>query len=215
MGFNEDLNINHFRYPNPYYWDPNINPNAVWAYSLANCTTLAYGRAKECGLTAPVTVIRNANYWHLVVNTAENWTLLDYYEGMQLEAGDILEWSNPFQHVAICETSGSNPITSNSYYTGDNGSLTAGRTPSVIGGNTLQALSNYFSNRYPFRFYHYTNLSGENRNVGGQPTYVLRYTGEKPEPPTPPTPTLLNRAIIYFSTINKKRRAKHVKVYTE
>lgn len=207
-----DNDINNYKYPNPYYWDSEINPNATWRLSLANCTTLAYGRVKANGYPAPVTVIRSAEYWHLVVNTAENWQLLDYYDGMYLKPSDIVEWNGGnFGHVAVVETEGTDPYVSNSYYTGDNGSVYAERTSAVIGGSSLQSLSNYFYNNYPYRFYHYNLLSDENGNVGSKPRYVIRYNGEEPVPPKPPTKLT---QILSLYALRERRRKRGTKLYT-
>lgn len=207
-----DNDINNYKYPNPYYWDVRVNPNATWRLSLANCTTLAYGRVKANGYPAPVTVIRNAEYWHLVVNTSENWQLLDYYDGMYLKPSDIVEWNGGnFGHVAVVETEGADPYVSNSYYTGDNGSVYAERTSAVIGGSSLQSLSNYFYNNYPYRFYHYNLLSDENDNVGSKPRYVIRYIGEEPVPPEPPTRLT---QILSIYALRERRRQRGTKLYT-
>ena len=211
MAWVPQSNRNHFIYGSgdfsKYYWNSSYNSNATFNLCLANCTTLCVGRALENGYPKPVTVIRNANLWHTVVNTSEGWTLLNYTSGMVLKAGDIVEWVNN-NHVATIEEDGTNPNQSSSWYTGDDGTGGSSRSASVIGGNTLQDVSNFMVNNYPYRFYHYTALSVENQQGGGNraPDYVLRYDGE--EPPTPPTPT--TSLIPFFKkkrfTIIKRRR---------
>lgn len=189
----------HFRYGagdwSKYYWNSSNNPNATFALCLANCTTLCYGRAIENGWSPPVTVIRNANLWHNYVNTPD-WEVLNYSEGMQLKAGDIVEWSA--NHVATIEEDGTDPYQSSSWYTGNDGTGSSNRTASVIGGSTLSAVDSFMNTNYPYRFYHYTKLSIENQQAGGgyAPRYVLRYTKDTPTPPTPTTsliPLLLRR----------------------
>lgn len=188
MSWTPQTSRGHFRYGagdwSKYYWNTNYNPNATFSLCLANCTTLCYGRALENGWSAPVTVIRNANQWHNYVNTPD-WEVLNYSAGMQLKAGDIVEWS--VNHVATIEEDGTDPYQSSSWYTGDDGSGSSNRTASGMGGSTLRAVDTFMINNYPYRFYHYTKLSTENQQAGGgaQPRYVIRYTRDTPTPPTP------------------------------
>ena len=181
----------HFLYESSasqYYWDSPPNPGASNPdLVLANCTTLCYGRAIENGYPAPVTSFRNANRWHNYVNTADGWELLDYESGMQLYAGDIVEWSGNTHldsegdyvednHVATIEEDGTNPYQSSSWWTYRNTSL------------SYQAISDYFqsSSYLRYRFYHYTRLSTESveSSGGNKPRYVLRYNAE-PQPERP------------------------------
>ena len=186
---------NHFEYGagswSQYYWNPNYNPNATIPNCLANCTTLCYGRALENGWPAPVTSIPNGNKWHTVVNTAQGWSKISYTSGMQLYAGDIVEWASedpdhiPLpNHVATIEQDGTDPYQSSSWYTGDDGTGNSSRNTAIVGHN-LQAVSNWMVSNYPYRFYHYSTLSQENIQGGhnNQPRYVLRYQGA--QPPTP------------------------------
>lgn len=183
MAWTPQSNLSHFEYGagawSQYYWDPAYNPGATFNLCLPNCTTLAYGRPLENGYPAPVTEFRNANNWHLYVNTGEDWYLMTYTSGMALIAGDIVEWSNGEQHVAVVETNGTDPYISGSWYTS--------RSASLVGGNTLQDVSDYFSVNEPTRFYHYRRLSWENTNGGhgNEPSYVIRYGGTPTPPPTP------------------------------
>ena len=181
----------HFLYESSasqYYWDYPPNPGASDPdLVLANCTTLCYGRAIENGYPAPVTSFRNANRWHNYVNTKEGWEVLDYEAGMQLYAGDIVEWSgNTHQdsegdyvednHVATIEEDGTNPYQSSSWWTYRDTS------------KSYQAISDYFqkTNKLKYRFYHYTKLSTESSESSGgnKPKYVLRYkTAPQPDAP--------------------------------
>ena len=160
-----------------YYWSNSNNPGATFDLCMANCTTYAYGRVMENGLPRPVTQFRNANNWHNYVNTSDGWSLLTYSSGMALVPGDIVEWSG--NHVAVVETSGTNPYISGSFYTGDDGTGSSNRSTAVM-GNSLYTVSlwmNATSSRQ-YRFYHYVTLTTENSWIGNtQPSYVLRYTG--------------------------------------
>ena len=160
-----------------YYWTESTNPNATFDLCMANCTTYAYGRVLENGLPKPVTRIRDANNWHTVVNTSGGWSLLNYYSGMALIPGDIVEWSG--NHVAVVETSGTDPYVSGSFYTGDDGTGGSNRSNAVM-GYTLYSVSQWMNatSSRQYRFYHYVPLSTENSWIGHTiPSYVLRHTG--------------------------------------
>ena len=63
-------------YPNKFYWDYMVNPNATIENGLANCTTFVYGAIKEDGHLAPVTSIVGANRWHQVLTNG--WMAIPY-----------------------------------------------------------------------------------------------------------------------------------------
>lgn len=165
--------LSHYEYGagswSKYFWDSSYNPGATKELCMANCTTYAYGRVRENGLPRPVTQFRNANNWHLYVNTADNWQKIDYTSGMALQPGDIVEWQA--NHVAVVETNGTNPYISSSWYT-----ECALRYDNV---SSLQVISGWMVSNKPGRFYRYVTLTTENSAAGdGQyPKYVLRHTG--------------------------------------
>lgn len=198
-----------------YYWNNSYNPGATFQLCLANCTTFAYGRPLENGWPAPVTAFRNANNWHNYVNTGGGWTLLNYTSGMQLLAGDIVEWQA--QHVAVVEQDGTNPYIGASWYTDDEGHAYGNRTAAVIGGTTLQAVSNWMVANHPGRFFHYVPLSTENANAGGHapPKYVIRYQGVQPDPPVPPTADLLQIVLAGKIVKDKEGVNINVRIYKE
>lgn len=174
-------------YPNPYWWDSNINPNANTSYCLANCTTYAYGRILEAGDPAPVSVIRNANHWHEVLTNG--WTYTNYDPDF-VEAGDILEYAyGTNNHVAVVEKVENGIITlSQSGFKSRNTSW------------SLQQISNYMETTYPTSWF---NLIW---NWGGRPTYILKnpahHGGGGPSPDPEPTKTLP----IWMMIPLKKRR---------
>lgn len=219
MAWTPQSQRSHFTYGagtwSEFYWNPAYNPGATFQLCLANCTTLAYGRPLENGYPAPVTQFRNANNWHNYVNTAAGWVLLDYTSGMQLLAGDIVEWQA--QHVAVVEEDGINPLVSGSWYTDDNGTAYGSRTSAVIGGSTLQDVSNWMTSHYAHRFYHYQLLSVENNQAGGgsAPRYIIRYQGEEPTPPVPPTADLMTIVLSGKIVKEKKGLNINVKLFTE
>lgn len=172
-----------------FYWNSNLNPNARYTDCLPNCTTYAYGRQLEQGRPKPVTSIHNAGSWQYYVNRSEGW---DYqtYNVNTLSVGDIVEWIG---HLAVVEAIiGGVPYISNSVYTGDNGraydppdsTTFSKRTPSIIGGSTLQDVSNWAINKYPNRFFSYSTLASCPW-VSGSPIGVLHYRGSEPTPTTP------------------------------
>lgn len=159
-----------------YYWDGDYNPGAKYVTNvgydncLANCTTLCYGRAIENGYPPPVTSFRNASSWHIYVNEDEGWEVIPYTSGMQLYAGDIVEWSDGENHVGTIEEDGINPAQSSSWWRPRDLSL------------SLSAISDYFqtTSELQYSFYHYTSLAAEIRQGGhgANPSYVLRFNGE-------------------------------------
>lgn len=207
--------LSHFEYGagswSKYYWDDDYNPGATFQLCLANCTTMAYGRPLENGYPAPVTQFRNANNWHNYVNTADDWVLLNYSNGMTLYPGDIVEWQA--QHVAVVEETGTDPHVSASWYTDDNGHAYGNRTVAVMGGSTLQDVSNWMVSHHPNRFYRYVLLSSENNNAGGHapPRYVIRYQGTPPEPPVPPSADITEIVIAGKITRSKKEATINVR----
>lgn len=171
-------------YPNPYYWNPSINPNATFGNALANCTTYAYGRPIENGNPPPVTRIYDAKHWVDAVNTAEGWRKLDF-SWEAAKPGDVLVWSS--NHVAVVERKNANGslTISESNYTGNHGKAYWGgtydhRTTDVM-GSTLQSVSNWMFTNYPNRTW---NL----RDVWSA-TWILSNPGTGYDPgPTPPGP---------------------------
>lgn len=182
-----------------YFWNKNINPNATPALCLANCTTYAYGRILEAGDLAPVSIIKNANNWHNYLTNG--WT----YQGFNpndCEPGDILEWNVNGNHVAVVEYIENGIVYySQSSYTNRNVTW------------TLQDISDYMINNFPSRFFSMGNTSS------WKPNLILKnpahHSGGGPGPgPTPPGPHPIMNVSIISNLINKKRRKKHVKIFT-
>lgn len=162
---------------NNIYWtilDKLFDGKYIIEYAIGNCTIFCIGEQLENGRPMPVIRDTNANLWHTVVNYAEGWILLNYVDGMQLKAGDIVEWEE--NHVATIEEDGINPLISASWWTNYDGTSKGRRYNNPI-CSTLQEVSDYFTKNYAFRFYHSIKLSEENIKGGGgkSPKYVLRY----------------------------------------
>lgn len=167
----KDYNIQDFAYNgkySKYFWDASINANASIVNGLANCTTFAYGLAKMWGLGAPVKRISDAKNWHK--NVSDDWEVLDYAKE-NVRHGDILEWES--NHVAVAED---NNYVHASWYTGEHGAAYYDGVYDTRNNiHSLQELSNFMIENYPYRFYHYVTISQENKSVGGvEPRYILR-----------------------------------------
>lgn len=161
-------------YANMFWWNPSINPNANTSYCLPNCTTYAYGRILEAGDPAPVSRIRNANHWHEVLTNG--WTYVNYHPSL-VEAGDILEYANGNNHVAVVEKV-------------ENGVITISQSGFRDRDTSwsLAHISQYFEANYPEAWF---NLIW---NWGGPPTYILKnpmhHGGGEPGPGPEPGRTL-------------------------
>lgn len=179
-------NIEGVKYPNKYYWDKNINPNATISNGLADCTTLVYGAILQAGLPAPVSIISSARNWHKYL--INGWYAMPYEEyKANIKVGDVLEWVDS-NHVAI--VSNVNDLyVSGSFYTGVNGKSTIdGKYDTREGINTLKELNDFMLNNYEYRYFHYVPLETECSWCGGFPTFVLVC-------PNAITPVARNKAI--------------------
>ena len=162
---------------NAFYWDNNNNPGASFYYCMANCTTYAFGRILEAGDPAPITGWHNANAWHAYVTNG--WTVLPYSPHTVM-VGDIVEWVGA-QHVAVLEAADPNLgilYVSDSYYTGDDGTVNSTRTLGGVMGNSLQSVSNWMIANVPGRFFHYGNMY---ESVNADPDYILRNPRNNPQ----------------------------------
>lgn len=163
---NNGLDPSNFYYWNTVYndgayfytWYPYEGASgAVWCntYNLAlpNCTTYALGRILEAGDSRPLNAyFPNASNWHS--NLANGWVTIPY-NPVNVEIGDILEWSTSGNHVAVVENIiNDNIYVSESAYTSDNGTAGGDRTD-TIWGSTKQSVYNRGVNVYPNRFFHY------------------------------------------------------------
>lgn len=135
-----------------YFWDRSYNANATQQNCLANCTTYAYGRILEAGQAPPVSVIRNANLWHL--NLTNGWTAIPFNIA-NVSPGDLLEWSS--NHVAVVEwVENGVAYYSQSSFTNRDTSM------------SLQQISDYMIAYYPNRFWSMNNTNN------WRPTYILK-----------------------------------------
>lgn len=156
-------------YPNEFYWQLLINPNATIQNGLANCTTFVYGAIKEDGHLPPVVQIVNANKWH--ENLTNGW-LSKPYDYNIVECGDVIEWASKC-HVAVVSDEQKN--ISGSYYTGMHGKAYYNGKFDSREFSNLEDMSHWMIANYPKRFFHYWSIEEENEWVGGKPDYILKH----------------------------------------
>lgn len=155
-------------YPNKYYWDYNINPNATIENGLANCTTYVYGAIKEDGHPAPVSVIVGANRWHQYLTNG--WMCVPY-ETDRAEVGDIIQWVDKC-HVALVSDL---QAVSGSFYTGMHGRAYYDGKFDTRDFSSLQEMCDWMILNYPKRFFHHWPIDTESEWVGGQPENILKH----------------------------------------
>lgn len=161
-----------------YYWTQAYNRYANFYNCLANCTCYCYGRVQEEGDPAPLAYdpeepVPGASHWMWYPNEADGWSV-SQFSGHQAEVqpGDIFVWDSG-NHVAVVET----VITSRSWtisesiYTGNDGTVSSDRTAAVMGGSSMENVSDWMIANYPTRFFNYRTLDID--NGGSWPDYVL------------------------------------------
>lgn len=172
------------------------NPNATVANCLANCTTLAYGLSK----VKPVSKIVNASNWHnYLIN---GWTFTKF-DRNKVKAGDIIEWVKGV-HVAIVDEVKDGVIyLHSSWYTGDHGVAIYNGQFDTRSFSSLKQVSDFMSENYPTRMYHYWDLDWECKGVGSEPEYLLVAPESKKIEPVEENP---NVDQIYVSTDSQNVR---------
>lgn len=153
-------------YPNPNWWNPEINKLATVENCLPNCTALVWGCAK------PVSTIRDARSWHKYL--INGWTSVPYSQyKSQIKVGDVIEWEAG-NHVAIVSEMREEPWISGSFYTGIHGkAMYDGSYDTRDGLTSLKQVNDYFITKYSYRFFHFVPLSEESKWCGSEPDYVL------------------------------------------
>jgi len=155
-------------YPNRFYWNYLVNPNATIENGLANCTTYCYGAIKEDGHAAPVSSIVNANRWDQVLTNG--WMAVPYEEG-KAETGDIIQWVDKC-HVAVVSKK---DTISGSYYTGMHGKAYYDGKFDTRDFSSLEEMCNWMIVNYPTRFFHCWSIETECEWVGGEPNNILKH----------------------------------------
>lgn len=154
-----------------YCWNPLYNPNATVENGLANCTTLAIAFSFILKNTYPVKRIVSANNWHRVLTNG--WTVKPY-GATEIEVGDIIEWSDNCHVATVLYINDGEPFLGCSWYTGEHGVAMYDGQYDTRHFATLEELSNFMVDNFPFRFYHECSLHEEANMVGGLPEYVLK-----------------------------------------
>jgi len=165
--------INDFAWNGKYHdycWNRDYNPNATISNCLANCTTLAVAFSYILGTPYPVSTIRSASAWHNYLTNG--WTYKNY-DG-DVKVGDIIQWVSHCHVATVIGFQDGEPLLACSWYTGEHGKSSWG------GGydprdqfHTLQEVSDFMVNNYPYRFYHEATLAKEAEGSGGMPEHIL------------------------------------------
>ena len=167
-------NINDFRIDGKFsdwFWNTQYNPNATIGNGLANCTTMAVGFTYINNLPYPVSSIPNASSFH--TRLINGWTYTKF-DRSKAKVGDIIEWTSNCHVCTIADIKDGVIYVHSSWYTGEHGrSVWNGHFDTRYSINSLQELSDFMCNNYPYRTYHYTDLDTECNEVGGEPQYLL------------------------------------------
>ena len=108
-------------------------------------------------------------WWNHLIN---GWTYVPYSFN-DVEVGDILEWSNGRNHVAVVENIENGIIyVSESIYRDDNGQTTGYRSPAVW-GSTKTSVNAYGLTHYPNDYFQYGQMSYA-YGTAVNPTYILK-----------------------------------------
>ena len=155
-----------------FFWDPSINPNATVTNGLANCTTMAYGLTLieaigDLESARPVSRIVGAGNWHRYL--INGWSFIEF-DRSKIKVGDIIEWKD---HVAKVISINGEILLGSSFYTGEHGKSVYDGKYDTRPFNTLQELSDFMYQRFPFRMYHECSLDQEVKYVGSVPKYIL------------------------------------------
>ena len=165
----DDLRCNG-KYHN-YFWNPEYNPNATVTNGLANCTTLCVGLTYVNNQPYPVSSIPNANSFH--TRLINGWDYIKF-DRSKLKVGDIIEWTSDCHVCTVADIIDGVVYVHSSWYTGEHGkSIWNGKFDTRYNIRSLEQLSDFMFDNYPYRTYHYTDLDTECSQVGGQPQYLL------------------------------------------
>jgi len=166
--------IEDFAYNGKYHkycWDITYNPNATIDNALANCTTLAIAFSYIHHLPYPVSRIVSASNWNRVLTNG--WTAVPY-GSKEIKVGDIIQWVNDVHVATVIDIKEGEAYLGCSWYTGEHGTaMYEGSYDTRNAFISLEQLSNFMVENYPYRFYHEATLYEEAQRVGGMPDYIL------------------------------------------
>lgn len=166
--------ISDFAYNGKYHdycWNIVYNPNATIENGLANCTTLAYAFSYIHHLPRPVSRIVSASAWQKVL--VNGWKRADY-GSVSLKVGDIVQWVDKVHVATVIDIKKGDVILGASWYTGEHGvAYYDGQYDTRNEFNSLQQLSDFMIEKYPYRFYHECSLNEEIQKCGGMPENIL------------------------------------------
>lgn len=192
-----------------FFWNKELNPNATVPNGLANCTTMAYGLTimeaiGDVDAFRPVSRIASAMYWHKYL--INGWTFIPY-DREKVNVGDIIEWVDHCHVAKVIARNGDKMIVGSSFYTGEHGKAYYDGGYDTRSFSSLEELSDFMYENYPWRFYHEQTIEDESRSVGGEPQYIL----VKPYPVLPvEEDTSVNQIYVYTNEQNIRNNANDI-----
>jgi len=169
-----DLSIDKIKYGGLYhyfFWDPKFNPLATVENGLANCTCFVLGDCGVTGTPRPVSKAVGADNWHEYLTN--DWSLLDF-DRRKVKVGDVIEWTKGVHVARVFKIENGTIWVRGSFYTGEHGVSRFGDEYDTRNSfHNTQELSDYMSQKYPYRFYHEVTLEQECKSVGAEPKYIL------------------------------------------
>lgn len=165
--------LDNFTYGGKYHdycWNREYNANATIENGLANCTTLAYAFSFILNNPVPVSRIASASAWDRYLTNG--WICKNY--PCDMKVGDIVQWVSHCHVATVIGFKNGEPLLACSWYTGEHGkSMYNGSYDTRYSIHSLQELSDFMSENYPYRFYHETTLTDEANRTGGLPEHIL------------------------------------------
>ena len=167
-------NINDLSYGGKYHnecWNPQYNPEANIPNALANCTTAVIAFCLIEKNPLPVSVISNASNWHNLLTNG--WRCINF-DRSKVKVGDVIQWVDKCHVCQVADIKDGTIYINGSFYTGEHGvAYYNGKYDTRTRFTSLQELSNFMTDKYPTRFYHYWTLDKEAEMAGGQPEHIL------------------------------------------
>lgn len=167
-------NINDLAYGGRFHnecWNPQFNKEATIPNALANCTAAVIAFCLIERDPLPVSVISDASNWHNYLTNG--WRFIDFDE-RKVKVGDIIQWTDKCHVCKVADIVDGTIYINGSYYTGEHGvAYYQGKYDTRSRFTSLQELSDFMTENYPTRFYHYWTLDKESQMVGGKPEHIL------------------------------------------
>lgn len=166
--------INELSYGGRYhnqFWNPQFNKEATIPNALANCTAAVIAFCLIENDPLPVSVISDASNWHNYLTNG--WRCVDF-DPNKVKVGDIIQWMDKCHVCKVADIKDGTIFINGSFYTGEHGvAYYQGKYDTRSRFTSLQELSDFMTENYPTRFYHYWTLDKESQMVGGKPEHIL------------------------------------------